>query len=477
MSSQSARETAPAGDCRAVCRLSSELAVTAHCLACTNFWEMPPSPPPRVQPAVRSSKREGRAAIVMSDNRAPWSKSYYAYAVALAAQYARSHSHTLRVYRLAGNGSKRTTACAHPRLGPRAAPWCKLVAVHHTLWLRSSRGEWLHSLVAYVDSDAFWHDTSRSLERLLSDYGGGPSQCAWFASNWPHALADGEAFSIYRAGRSVASTAFFMMRGGANDAARRLVARWWEGTGADSQAFATAPWFEQSGLGLLWPQLSSVSVLNSSTHGLWIHMLPAAHQDARKRSVREAALGATPVVHVDSASDSVRHEQRLKLGAHLAQLCQPACRLLASEDEARELSRSSSWFRLIDVPANVTADLHEGGGPAPGVDAEWFKAGDNQSPPGHWAASTLPTPCCVGTVMEPGRAARCAYHASRAGGGCAGRWRGTSRVGEHCPVACGRCLICRGHPQEHVFEEVRRQWARGARKDQKTQWSPHLASL
>lgn len=169
----------------------------------------------------------------------------------------------------------------------------------------------------------------------------------------------------------------------------------------------------------------------------------------------------TPLVHVDSASDSMRHEMRLKLGAHLLRLCQPECSLLHSEDEARALSASSPWFALDNVPANFTSDLRHG--PAPGVDQDWFQQVDNQSPPGHWAASVLPTPCCVDTVMEPGRATRCAYHASRAGG-CQHRWKGTRAqmtVAEHCPVACGRCLICPGHPQVEAFEKSRRQWTNG----------------
>ena len=122
---------------------------------------------------------------------------------------------------------------------------------------------------------------------------------------------------------------------------------------------------------------------------------------------------------------------------------------------------SSPWLALVNVPANFTSDRRHG--PAPGVDQDWFQQTDNQSPQGHWPASVLPTPCCVDTVMEPGRATRCAYHASRAGG-CQSRWKGTRAqmtVAEHCPVACGRCLICPGHPREEAFEKSRRQWANG----------------
>ena len=98
----------------------------------------------------------------------------------------------------------------------------------------------------------------------------------------------------------------------------------------------------------------------------------------------------------------MRHEMRLKLGAHLLHLCQPECSLLHSEDEARALSASSPWFALVDVPANFTSDLRHG--PAPGVDQDWFQQVDNQSPQDHWAASVLPTPCCVDTGLT-GRAA------------------------------------------------------------------------
>ena len=70
-----------------------------------------------------------------------------------------------------------------------------LVAVQHTLWLRSAQtGRWLYSLVAFLDSDAFWHDTSSSLQSLSSDYSGSSQQpCASFASNQPHVLPHGEA--------------------------------------------------------------------------------------------------------------------------------------------------------------------------------------------------------------------------------------------------------------------------------------------
>ena len=119
-----------------------------------------------------------------------------------------------------------------------------LVAVQHTLWLRSAQtGRWLYSLVAFLDSDAFWHDTSSSLQSLSTE-------------------------------RLITTTMRILRQ----------------------QPTACAP--------------------------TW-------------RGVRAAALGMTPLVHVDSASDSMRHEMRLKLGAHLLHLCQPECSLHHSEDEAR----------------------------------------------------------------------------------------------------------------------------------------------
>ena len=166
---------------------------------------------------------------------------------ARAAHYARRHSHVLPASTIsravqwheAGRCMRTPTIRAAGRTMVQA-----LVAVQHTLWLRSAQtGRWLYSLVAFLDSDAFWHDTSSSLQSLSTE-------------------------------RLITTTMRILRQ----------------------QPTACAP--------------------------TW-------------RGVRAAALGMTPLVHVDSASDSMRHEMRLKLGAHLLHLCQPECSLLHSEDEAR----------------------------------------------------------------------------------------------------------------------------------------------
>ena len=70
--------------------------------------------------------------------------------------------------------------------------------------------------------------------------------------------------------------------------------------------------------------------------------------------------------------------------------------------------------------------------------------------------SDAPPPCCTHNNLEQGRLGRCAWRAST--GGC--RKLGTNFV-NLCPVACGRCSICEGHPQERQYATI---WKRIGRK-------------
>ena len=216
---------------------------------------------------------------------------YYTLAVALAANYARLHCYDLRIYRTVARRGKHVPACRHPSLGGRGISWCKLVAVHHTLWARAeapaksstaaaaasatashaapatasgattvaaaaaaagaSSESWAYDLVVYLDSDAFFHDPTRSVPRLLRDYSGPGAEAsqlpytqppyAWFASNWPYHLQPGRRFSLGSPGQAHANAAFFILRNGAD--AKRLVSQWWSAIGAAKYAFL--PWFEQ----------------------------------------------------------------------------------------------------------------------------------------------------------------------------------------------------------------------------------------
>ena len=239
---------------------------------------------------------------------------YYPLAVALATHYASLHCYELRVYRFrVARRGKTARACSHPTLGGRGISWCKLVATHHTLWQReaasdSRRGggsgappstsqRWKFDYVVYLDSDAFFHDTTRSIPNLLHEYSGGPpsddsqlpfrrAPFAFFATNWPYTpMPAGTPYSIDAPGKAKANAAFFVLRNG--QPAKQFVAAWWSHRGAEQ--FAFRPWYEQVALSLMWP-VRGVVVLNSSTSGEWAHM-------------NERSIGSTPTPtsHIESA--------------------------------------------------------------------------------------------------------------------------------------------------------------------------------
>ena len=100
-----------------------------------------------------------------------------------------------RVYHLAGgNGTKRAAACAHPRFGPRAAPWCKLSSPSSTRCGFARR----RPAAGYTLSSPFSTRTHSGMiqaarSKACLQSGSSQQPCASFASNQPHVLPHGEA--------------------------------------------------------------------------------------------------------------------------------------------------------------------------------------------------------------------------------------------------------------------------------------------
>ena len=210
-----------------------------------------------------STKPPARVALVLGDSRTPWppppstnaterlawEADTYSYTVAMAALYAQRWCFDLRIYRFlprrahyssaASLDAKSLSPCAHPTLGGRSAPWCKLLALHDTLSAVTSGGAkkvqtQLYDLAVWVDSDLFFHDTSRSIAALVREFsagggrgraapsprvpvaGGGEGQgdgvVAWFPSNWPWE-------------KRLPNSGLIILRNGAR--ARQLLADWW----------------------------------------------------------------------------------------------------------------------------------------------------------------------------------------------------------------------------------------------------------
>ena len=127
-----------------------------------------------------------------TEERVDWEPTYYSHAVAIASAYAARHCYDLRVYQFVSGrwatgkvtSRKLGAVCAHPKLGMRAAPWCKLVALYDTL----SVGGAGYAFVAWLDSDLYFHDQSRGVLELLSEYAPPLTRAnsfAWFPDNWP----------------------------------------------------------------------------------------------------------------------------------------------------------------------------------------------------------------------------------------------------------------------------------------------------
>ena len=161
----------------------------------------------------------------------------------------------LRVYQFIADPTsrndqhKQTAACIHPRLGPRAAPWCKLLALHHTLSITTiSKGtsrpryDW----VIWHDSDLFFHDLGPSILEILGEFAPTPPSAsshmiAWIANNAPW-MRD-----------SPVNTGFFVLRNGAaSPRAQGFISRWWHFAHA-ANAHLQGPLYEQAALQRMWP--------------------------------------------------------------------------------------------------------------------------------------------------------------------------------------------------------------------------------
>ncbi|KAL1507361.1 hypothetical protein AB1Y20_008207 [Prymnesium parvum] len=179
-------------------------------------------------------------ALVMMDSRAPvlqlrgeelttqtQAKLLTFFTYYLNFKYACRHGYQLLFYKLAGTdcaGKLCVAGCVHPLWGERHPSYCKLAAIAAAL----GRG---HEYVVYIDSDAFFQSTERSLPQLLEAYGGRatPAADAFFGWDWPYTLGPNMGFIVLRN----------------TELGRRLVWAWWH---AYSAQFATKHPYEQQTL-------------------------------------------------------------------------------------------------------------------------------------------------------------------------------------------------------------------------------------
>ena len=340
--------------------------------------------------ALHAVEEGTMTALVMGDTRSPWppppstnprlrllwQPGYYQRAVALASAYARRHCYDLRVYRFTRTGTrsigKYGSVCTHPKLGARAGSWCKLIALadssaslaepHESGGAVSSMlPRHRYSYLVWLDSDAFFHDSSISIHQLLHLYAppragrAARSEVAFFAPNWPWTDS------------SPANAGFFILRNG--QASRELLAKWWNfpfaqsvrvckhascdhgffalrwhtGSGAHrssppplslflslsclcSKQYNRAHDFEQAALRAMWPLQGAAILKGNRTTGSWLYMTPDAwgysngapeclsdlmlsmHRPPRSsrhlRSRPPHEIATAPVTHLDSSSSS-----------------------------------------------------------------------------------------------------------------------------------------------------------------------------
>ena len=217
----------------------------------------------------------------------------------------------LRVYHFlprsspsAAADAKGAIACSHPLLGGRAAPWCKLLALADTL--SSRRHDNTHAVaydwVAWLDSDLFFHDTTRAIPALVREFGGASreaaSVCAWFASNWPWSSR-------------WPNSGFFALRNSDDRAALQLLHEWW--SLPLGRTWNTRHQFEQGALHALWPAISSAgagrraAVLRSRASGEWSHMSDVNSTNFAPGPVptRASRLRGAPTTHMAEGNSIV----------------------------------------------------------------------------------------------------------------------------------------------------------------------------
>ena len=117
-------------------------------------------------------------ALVMMDTRPAMggsTPSHTQFAFEINRRYACDHGYDLLYLRM------KDSVCRHPVLGERHPSYCKLAAVAEAL----SRG---YSLVVFLDSDAFFQNSTLPLSRMLIEYAGNASGHDWdaaFSSDLP----------------------------------------------------------------------------------------------------------------------------------------------------------------------------------------------------------------------------------------------------------------------------------------------------
>lgn len=126
-------------------------------------------------------------------------------------RYAAQYDYRLRYYHINDKeywspDIKNSNACHHPTEGWRGSPWCKLVALLHTL----SEG---YETAVFVDSDAFFSHLNVSVPQLLERYAPNATttHTLFFGSDMPHAARINSGFIIVKN----------------TPEARALITRWW----------------------------------------------------------------------------------------------------------------------------------------------------------------------------------------------------------------------------------------------------------
>ncbi|WOO83916.1 uncharacterized protein LOC62_05G007434 [Vanrija pseudolonga] len=180
--------------------------------------------------------------VVMADSRAPHVPNegedvpYWTITALLNYQYAREHGADF-VYIVYQPDhpptSSNSPVCTHPRLGARAASWCKLPAVWEVLRTRSSQN------VMFLDTDAIFRSTtvapSRHLDHLT------PFRPIGFVSNQP--WNDGVCAGYFFVRREAAS---FLKAWWDQEVPRKNLHRLWEQEALDKLLATSVPHHNQS---------------------------------------------------------------------------------------------------------------------------------------------------------------------------------------------------------------------------------------
>jgi hypothetical protein len=110
--------------------------------------------------------------IVMHDSRSPCKRpvDYHQLAAKINAEYAFRHGYRFLYLQRACpqeywlTSDKDCTPCSHERHGPRAAPWCKLLGINHSMHHVHPTPEY----VVYMDTDAVFFNQSLGVDWIYS---------------------------------------------------------------------------------------------------------------------------------------------------------------------------------------------------------------------------------------------------------------------------------------------------------------------